>query len=268
MRIKFKILYPQIKDHPVDYDTIINYDSSSTSGHAKKLYSMYRNYFYRASGSGYNFDEIFQDSGLDINKYYQVSAYSVTALSATIIAKEATRNWSHAVHCIFPQGSLRDYFKEDPKREMSLYEWVPKSGLGRSVIVFGPPEVDQELNLMNAKTSYSEIIELPSESALEYFTGESIFLFSKSEILENLGPFLGSSMSPGLKSALDSFKDGYNFGMWCIGSIEDRFPGNPDEFPWSKRVYEIQKQVKDIMESPKKCEYVKYLETKRLIQSL
>lgn len=270
MRIKFKILHPQMKDQYVDYDTIINYDVSSPAIRAKSLYDTFKsgNYFYKASGSGYNFDELFLEAGFDVNNYYQVAAYNVTSLTATIIAKEA-RRWSHAVHCLFPQGTLKEYFKDkDRKHAMSIYEWVPKSGKGKGILVFGPPEVEQNLNLMNAKTVYSEYLELPNESALDYFTGESIFFTKKSEIEENLGSYLGDSMSPELRSQINNFKEGYHFGMWCIGSVEGRFPGNPEEFPWAKKVSEIQSKLKSIVERTDLCEFIKFQKTKELILSI
>ena len=270
MRIKFKILHPQSKDQSVDYDTIINYDRTSSSDRGRSLYEVFSggNYFYTASGSGYNFDDIFLGYGLNVEDYYQVSAYNVTSLTATIIAKESYR-WSHAVFRMFPQGSLKDYFKNRPKKsEMPIYEWVPKSGKGRSVIVFGPPEVEQNLNLMNSKTIHSEYIELPSEEALEYFTGESIFLLKKTDVIENLEALLGDTMSPELKKVIDNFRDGYHFGMWCTGSIEDRFQGDPNEFPWAKKVSEIQAKMREVINKPGRCEFMKFLDTKRLIKSL
>ena len=266
MKIKFKILVPKGQAYSYDSDTIINYDSSSPKGYrGEELYKTFTSYFYEATGSGYDFVQIFSKAGFDVEKYYQVSAYQVTSLTATIIAKEAKR-WSHAVNCIFPQGTIRNYFEgSEPGTTMSVYEWVPKSGLGKSIIVFGPTETNQTLNLMNSKSIISEYLEMPSESALEYFTGESIFLTKKSELKEALLTF---NVSDSLRSAIDNFKEGYQFGMWCTGSIEDRFPGNPDDFPWQKKVSEFQNRMKDIIEDDSCCEFIKFRRTKRLLSEI
>ena len=78
----------------------------------------------------------------------------------------------------------------------------------------------------------------------------------------------GDTMSPELKKVIDNFRDGYHFGMWCTGSIEDRFQGDPNEFPWAKKVSEIQAKMREVINKPGRCEFMKFLDTKRLIKSL
>ena len=75
-------------------------------------------------------------------------------------------------------------------------------------------------------------------------------------------------MSESLRSAIDNFKEGYQFGMWCTGSIEGRFPGNPDDFPWQKKVSEFQDRMRAIIEDDSCCEYIKFRRTKRLLSEI
>lgn len=271
MKVKFKILAPQRPDQSSGYDTIINYDPDSPprDKNARILYEMFGGgYFLPASGSGFDFDKIFQSFGLDVTEFVQVSAYTVSKVSATIIAKEASR-WGNVVQCLFPQGNLRDYFKDKPrKHEIPVYEWIRKDRKGKSVILFGPAEEEQDLNLMYTKTTHLETIELPNETALDYFTSNSIFLLKRSEIRETFEALLGDSMSPTFKSVIDNFKDGYNFGMWGIATIEDRFDFDPDLFPWSKKVSDVQKEMREIIDDPKTCMYMKYQKTKNLLKRL
>lgn len=272
MKIKFKILIPQRPDQSSGYDTIINYDPTSFSGkydqNAKSLYNTFESsgYFSRASGSGFDFDKIFSKFGLNVREYAQVSSYSVSKIAATVIAKEASK-WSNVVQCIFPQGSLKDYF-EGGNSEIYVYEWVPKTLKGKEVIVFGPAEEDEELNLMYAKTIHTETVELKSEEALSYFTDRSIFILKRSELRDVFESLLGESMSSDLRWAIDNFKDGGMFGMWSLSSIEDRFDFNPDQFPWALKVKEIQEKIKEIIELPDICMYRKYILSKNIIKSI
>lgn len=271
MKIKFKILAPQRPDQSMGYDTIINFDPTvpPRDNNSRALYdSLKDGYFIPASGSGFDFDKIFSKYDLDVGDYVQVSAYTVSKVSATIIAKEANK-WSNVVQCLFPQGTLREYFRgKNKKHEIPVYEWIRRDHKGKSVIIFGPPEEEQDLNLMYSKTTHCEIIELPNETALDYFTSNSIFLLKKNEIKEAFEALLGDSMSSEFRNAIENFKDGYNIGMWGLGSIEGRFDFNPDLFPWSKRVADIQKELREIIENPKLCLYMKYRKTKNILKSI
>lgn len=274
MKIKFKILGPQRPDQSGGYDTIINYDpdgaSSKRDVNAKLLYDTFApfGYFTPATGSGFDFEVIFKKFGINVREYAQVSSYSVTRISARIIEKEAQK-YSSVVQCLYPQGSLDDYFKGKGRRaEIYVYEWIPKSRVGKAIILFGPKEEEQELNLMYTKTLHTETIELPNEEALSYFTSRSIFVMKKSELKEELGSFLGDSMTPEFRDAIENFKEGQQFGMWGIGSIEDRFDFNPDDFPWAKKVTEVQKQIGDIIEQTGSCLFRKYAKVKKILKSL
>lgn len=271
MKIKFKILVPQRLEMASGYDTIINFDPESPAKdkNSRELYGQFKNeYFSPASGSGFDFEKTFAEFGLNVSEYVQISAYSVSKISAIIIAKEA-KKWSNYVQCLFPQGSLKEYFKDKPvKHEILVYEWMKKDRSGKSIILFGPKEEEQDLNLMYSKTIFSEVVELPSEAALEYFTANSIFVLKKNELREIFDALLGEKMSPEFKEAIENFKEGVNFGMWGMSSIENRFDFDPDMFPWSRRVLMIQNKIKEILSNPKLCFFKKYKETKKILRSI
>ena len=129
IRLKFVLAIPE----NLPGDVVVSYgETLGIEDGSKKLYEVFQpsGLFYKSECSGINFKKRFDQMGININNYYQVSLYDVSANAAKIVKQEISKYpWIKAV---FPKSGLKQYFKNNDK--LSIFEFSAKNSSEDMVI--------------------------------------------------------------------------------------------------------------------------------------
>jgi hypothetical protein len=262
IRLKFVLAIPE----NLPGDVVVSYgETLGIEDGSKKLYEVFQpsGLFYKSECSGINFKKRFDQMGININNYYQVSLYDVSANAAKIVKQEISKYpWIKAV---FPKSGLKQYFKNNDK--LSIFEFSAKNSSEDMVIFFGPESEDYELNVLHGLQIYDYTFNVPNEAGIDYLTKDSIYITDKDELTEICSLLLNDQIPQELQENIDCFVKGRDFAMWDWGSIDGRNEGiDFSRTPWKLKLLETKEKLEKISENKNMCFWEKICKMKKILK--
>ena len=234
LNILYPWVYEDMEDLPADKIIYLPYPDPTPG--SKKVWDLWEGspLWRKSRCVGINYLDESKKHGLDIDDYERKSSYTLTGRSWDALKADIDTNYSDLAKYEF-WGKV----PETHDKEVTVSEFQVKSDQ-TSFLAVNIPINSFEMNVLPCRSLGIFEIEVPGQSAVDYYTSSGFFVTTQEEWQEILD---GANVPEDIKGL--SFKEGAVLGRWegtMYDSYEPRY-----QSPWVEKLENLKTEIDKIL---------------------